>query len=69
MKKLLLLLLCVPLLFSCGEKNEENDTENTEKNDINELKENNNKYGYFPDTPQKNSGGYITFVQIKNLKL
>ena len=29
MKKLLLLLLCVPLLFSCGEK--DNDTENTEK--------------------------------------
>jgi hypothetical protein len=34
MKKLLLILLCVPLLFSCGEK--ENDTENTEQNEENE---------------------------------
>ena len=33
MKKLLLLLLCVPLMFSCGE-NEENDKKwGTEKND------------------------------------
>ena len=39
MKKLLLILLCVPLIFSCGEK---------EKDDINELKGNNNKYEYYP---------------------
>ena len=33
MKKLLLLLLCVPLLFSCGEKEEkDNEIENTEEN-------------------------------------
>lgn len=39
MKKLLLLLLCVPLIFSCKEKK-----------DINELKkENNNKYEYYPN--------------------
>jgi antitoxin component YwqK of YwqJK toxin-antitoxin module len=32
MKKLLLLLLCVPLILSCGEKNEKNeDTENNEE--------------------------------------
>jgi len=31
MKKLLLLLLCVPLMFSCGENK---DNENTEKNNI-----------------------------------
>ncbi|MDC0202017.1 leucine-rich repeat domain-containing protein [Flavobacteriales bacterium] len=35
MKKLLLILLCVPLMFSCGEKDEEKDnTENTEENII-----------------------------------
>ena len=30
MKKLLLILLCVPLIFSCGEK--DNETENSEEN-------------------------------------
>jgi hypothetical protein len=32
MKKLLLLLLCVPLMFSCGEKNEEKNIEEGESN-------------------------------------
>jgi len=32
MKKLLLLLLCVPLMFSCGEK--DNDIKNTEKKEV-----------------------------------
>ena len=35
MKKLLLILLCVPLMFSCGES--DNETENTEKNDTDNL--------------------------------
>jgi hypothetical protein len=39
MKKLLLLLLCVPLIFSCGEKTEENNTENTEKQEEDIQKE------------------------------
>ena len=40
MKKLLLLLLCVPLMFSCGEKEEKKDnTENTEKKEENVQKE------------------------------
>ena len=49
MKKLLLL-LCVPLLFSCGDKEV--------KNEINELKENNNKYEYYP-YQHKQIGGWI----------
>ena len=32
MKKLLLLLLCVPLMFSCGEKKKEEKKDNTEEN-------------------------------------
>ncbi|MDC0202010.1 hypothetical protein OAJ56_02080 [Flavobacteriales bacterium] len=32
MKNLLLLLLCVPLMFSCGENEKNDNTENTEKN-------------------------------------
>ena len=36
MKKLLLILLCVPLIFSCGENTEENNTENTEKKEEND---------------------------------
>ena len=32
MKKLLLLLLCVPLMFSCGENEEKNNTEEGESN-------------------------------------
>ncbi len=41
MKKLLLLLLCVPLLFSCGENNKkkEKDIEDNEKNQENVQKE------------------------------
>jgi hypothetical protein len=31
MKKLLLILLCVPLMFSCGENNEDNETEDNLK--------------------------------------
>ena len=53
MKKLLLL-LCVPLLFSCGDKEV--------KNEINELKENNNKYEYYPNQHKHidgNGGGEI----------
>ena len=41
MKKLLLLLLCVPLMFSCGENNKkkEKDIEDNEKNQENVQKE------------------------------
>ena len=56
MKKLLLILLCVPLIFSCGEKEKENNTEN---NDINELKGNNNKYDFYPDPDMQDIGGYV----------
>ena len=51
MKKLLLLLLCAPLMFSCGEQN-----------DINELKGNNNKYDFHSfngDGDSEYYGGYV----------
>ena len=37
MKKLLLLLLCVPLMFSCGEKDKKNNTKNSSENQNNDL--------------------------------
>ena len=36
MKKLLLLLLCVPLMFSCGEKNKEKNEDTEEEDNITE---------------------------------
>ena len=53
MKKLLVLLLCVPLMFSCGE--------NEEKNDINELKINNNKYEFYPSENKGSWRGSDTY--------
>ena len=38
MKKLLLILLCLPMIFSCGESTEETTKEKLETNEIDKLK-------------------------------
>ena len=50
MKRLLVLLLCVPLIFSCGENKEKDNTENTEKQEENVQKEEKTEYGLLKDS-------------------
>jgi hypothetical protein len=56
MKKLLLILLCVPLMFSCGEKQEENDTDNLDREITHKKNSSETEYVTIDPTLDKDDG-------------